>query len=109
MCSSTSPVTATFSSVLGGAGDLRAVDDQGDGQRHLRAGLDLELLDLDHVTDRDLVLLAAGLDDRVRGFLGCHRGLLLVSGRALLVAAHVWVSGSSPVAGRSLATTAQIT
>src|SRR5215203_2817148 len=54
--------------VLGGAGDIRAVNHEGDGQRHLRTGLDLELLDLDHVAHRDLVLLAAGLDDRVRGF-----------------------------------------
>src|SRR6478752_10174003 len=88
--------------VLGGAGDLRALHDQGDRQRHFRAGLGVDLLDLDHVSDRDLVLLAACLDDCVRGFFGCHRVLLhLVCGRALLVAAHVWVSGSSPVAGRS--------
>src|SRR6201993_5079493 len=48
---------------VGGHGG--AVDDQGDRQRHLRAGLGVELLDLDDVPDRDFVLLAAGLDDCV--------------------------------------------
>src|SRR5829696_7016878 len=65
--------------VLGGAGDVRAVDDQGDGQRDIGAWLRVKFLDLDHVSDRDLVLLAAGLDDCVRG----HRSFF-VSGRALL-------------------------
>src|ERR1700757_2854409 len=48
----------------GGIGsDGGTVDDQCDRQRHLRAGLGVELLDLDDVSDRDFVLLAAGLDD----------------------------------------------
>ena len=50
-------------------GDGGAVDNQRDRQRHLRTGLGVELLDLDHVSDGDLVLLAAGLDDCV----GRHR------------------------------------
>src|SRR4029077_9635480 len=54
-------------------GPLRALDDEGDGQRNLGAGLGVELLDLYHVSDGDLVLLAACLDDCVRGVLGCHR------------------------------------
>src|SRR3954453_19043710 len=52
--------------VLGGAGDVRAVDDEGNGQRDLGARLTFEFLNLDHVTDSDFVLLAAGLDDCVR-------------------------------------------
>src|SRR3978361_1273832 len=52
---------------------VRAVDHQGDGQRNRRAGLGLDLLDLDYVADRDLVLLAAGLDDCVSR----HRVLFL--------------------------------
>src|SRR5689334_18058515 len=59
--------------VLGGGGDLRAVDDERHGKRDGVAGLELQLLDLDYVTDRDLVLLAAGLDDCIRRILGCHR------------------------------------
>src|ERR1700738_2438687 len=51
--------------VLRRAGDLRSVDDEGDRQRDLGAGLRVELLDLDDVSDGDLVLLAAGLDDCV--------------------------------------------
>src|SRR6516165_3674851 len=54
----------------GGVGsDGGTVDDQGDRQRHLGPRLGFELLDLDHVSDGDFVLLAAGLDDCV----GRHR------------------------------------
>jgi hypothetical protein len=53
--------------------DVRAVDDERHGQRHGSAGFDLQLLDLDYVPDRDLVLLAAGLDDCVRR----HRVVIL--------------------------------
>src|SRR5664279_6662333 len=49
-------------------GDRRAIDEQDSGKRDGSAGLAVELLDLDDVTLGDLVLLAAGLDDRV------HRG-----------------------------------
>src|SRR5664279_3795254 len=49
-------------------GDRRAIDEQDSGKRDGSAGFALELLDLDDVTLGDLVLLAAGLDDRV------HRG-----------------------------------
>src|SRR6185369_13352680 len=52
--------------VLGVAGDLGAVNHEGDGQRDLGAGLAVEFLNLDHVTDGEFVLLAAGLDDCVR-------------------------------------------
>ena len=69
--------------VLGVGGDLRAVDDQGDGQRDLGAGSTVELLDLDHVTDGDLVLLAAGLDDCVRRHRAIVRFLCFSCGRAL--------------------------
>jgi hypothetical protein len=58
---------------LGVGGHLGAVDDQSDGQRHGAAWRDVELLHLDDVTGSDLVLLATGLDDRVRGRFGCHR------------------------------------
>src|SRR6478752_511313 len=51
--------------VLGVTGDLRTVDDEGDGQRDLGTGLTVEFLDLHHVTLGDLVLLATGLDDCV--------------------------------------------
>src|SRR6202008_462204 len=51
--------------VLRRAGDRCTVDDEGDRQRDVGAGLSVELLDLDHVSDGDLVLLAAGLDDCV--------------------------------------------
>src|SRR6202165_1780451 len=67
---------------LGVAGDGGAVDDQGHGQRHGRAGFGVELLDLDHVPNGNLVLLAAGLDDCGRR----HRCVYLCSaGRALPV------------------------
>src|ERR1700754_4894318 len=51
--------------VLRRAGDLRSVHDERDRQRDLGAGLRVELLDLDYVSNGDLVLLAAGLDDCV--------------------------------------------
>src|SRR6195952_4678092 len=69
-------------------GDGVAIDDEHSRERHGCAGFALELLDLDDVALGDLVLLAAGLDDRVhrgRAFLNCscaavvfiaHRGLL---------------------------------
>src|SRR6059058_5175644 len=56
--------------LVGCGGDRRAVDDQRNGQRDGGTGLGLDLLDLDHVTDGDLVLLAARLDDCVRGVIG---------------------------------------
>src|SRR6185503_12299494 len=72
---------------LGGhrdAGQLRrvgdevvAVDQENRGQRQRVARRTGELLDLDHVALGDLVLLAAGLDDRVhrRGLLSSLMGL----------------------------------
>ena len=42
--------------VLASVVTFGAVDDQGDGQRHRRAG-PASIFDLDHVTDGDLVLL----------------------------------------------------
>src|SRR2546421_697878 len=51
---------------LGRVGDqVGTVHDQYRGQRHRVPGRGDELLDLDHVALGDLVLLAAGLDDRV--------------------------------------------
>src|ERR1044072_1306601 len=47
--------------------DVVAVDDEQRGERELGPRLTVELLDLDDVADGDLVLLAAGLDDRVHG------------------------------------------
>jgi len=89
--------------VLGGGGDLRAVDDQGDGQQDLGARLRLELLDLDHVSDGDLVLLAAGLDDCVRR----HRSSSSQGARYLSVRSRVWGAGawSPAVVGISRKTT----
>src|SRR3954452_11240844 len=75
--------------VLRIGGDVRAVDHQGDGQRDLGAGFDFELLDLDHVSDGDLVLLAAGLDVCVRGVLGCHRSSSVAGARDLSVRSRV--------------------
>src|SRR5207247_6372546 len=50
----------------GRVGDqVLAVDEEHRGERDLVTGLARELLDLDHVAFGDLVLLAAGLDDRV--------------------------------------------
>src|SRR3954469_19329035 len=55
--------------------DVVAVDDEQRGERELGSRLTVELLDLDDVADGDLVLLPAGLDDRV------HRdGTLLLLG-----------------------------
>src|SRR5699024_1197030 len=54
---------------VGIGGDRRTIDDEDRGQRHGGAGLALDLLDLDVVPFGDLVLLAAGLDDRVHGGL----------------------------------------
>src|SRR5690349_119367 len=51
--------------LVGRGGDRRAADDESDGQRYRGTGLGLDLLDLDHVPDGDLVLLAARLDDCV--------------------------------------------
>src|SRR5690606_9110182 len=68
------------------AGELLGVGDhpltvyqENRGQGHRIAGLPGELLDLDHVTLGDPVLLAAGLDDRVHGtrllsMLRCREG-----------------------------------
>src|SRR3954447_21631400 len=47
--------------VLRVGGDLRSFDDQTGGQRDVATGFGCELLDLDHVADGDLVLLATGL------------------------------------------------
>src|SRR5690606_12658852 len=52
--------------LVGIRGDLVSVDVEHRGKAQLVARLALELLNLDHVTHGDLVLLAAGLDDRVR-------------------------------------------
>src|SRR5699024_5102042 len=65
---------------VGFEGDGRAVHHEDRGQRHRGAGLALDLLDLDKVPFGDLVLLAAGLDDRV------HGGLPLAS----RVCGHLW-------------------
>src|SRR5581483_6035847 len=46
-------------------GQVLTVHDQECGKAHLGAGLADDLLDGEHVTDGDLVLLAAGFDDRV--------------------------------------------
>src|SRR5699024_10038767 len=54
---------------VGVGGDRRSIDDEDRGQRHGGTGLALDLLDLDMVPFGDLVLLAAGLDDRVHGGL----------------------------------------
>src|ERR1700757_4454206 len=56
-------------------GHLGAIDHEGDRQRHVCTWLGVELLDLDHVSDGDLVLLAARLDDCV----GRHRCSCLLS------------------------------
>ncbi len=50
-------------------GQVGSVDHENGSKRDSSAGLTLDLLDLDEVTNSDLVLLSAGLDDRVR----CHR------------------------------------
>src|SRR3954451_16615577 len=64
--------------------DVVAVDDEQRGERELGSRLTVELLDLDDVADGDLVLLAAGLDDRV------HRdGTLLLLGSRNMRAARV--------------------
>src|SRR5262245_25682079 len=53
-------------SQLGRVGDQAlAVDEEHGRERHPVAGATIELLDLDHIALGDLVLLAAGLDDRV--------------------------------------------
>src|SRR5699024_754028 len=51
--------------LLGVGGDVGAVDEQNRGESHGGTRLTLDLLDLDEVTFGNLVLLAAGLDDRV--------------------------------------------
>src|SRR4051794_2441192 len=51
--------------ICGRRGDRAAIDDQNGRQSHGSAGLAVELLDLDDVAFGNLVLLAAGLDDRV--------------------------------------------
>ena len=52
--------------------NIGAIDEQNRGESYGRAWLTLDLLDLDEVTFSNLVLLAAGLDDRV------NRGLPLI-------------------------------
>src|SRR6188508_263196 len=47
--------------------EVFAVDQQHGHERDLVAGGAVDLLDGDHVVDGHLVLLAAGLDDRVHG------------------------------------------
>src|SRR6185312_3439365 len=66
--------------LVGRGGQLVTVDDQDGRQRHRGAGLALELLDLDDVTLDDLVLLAAGLDDRVHAQRAFPVSRLLLSG-----------------------------
>src|ERR1700752_4427119 len=75
--------------VLRVGGDLRAVDNQGDGQRDLGAWLGLELFDLEHVSDGDLVLLAAGLDDCVRRHRSIHSYVVHLTARYLSVRSRV--------------------
>ena len=69
VCSTTSPVTETLASLSASVVSSAPSTTRTGCQRDGGAGLTLELLDLHEVTDRDLVLLSAGLDDRVR----CHR------------------------------------
>src|SRR5262245_59566489 len=58
---------------VGVGGDGPFVDDEQRGERELGARLTVELLNLDDVANGDLVLLAAGLDDRVhRTQLSCY-------------------------------------
>ena len=57
-------------------GDVCAINEKDRGECNLVACFTLQLLDLDEVAFGNLVLLAAGLDDRV------HRGLPLISTRA---------------------------
>ncbi len=98
VCASTSPVTATLARSSALAVTLAPSTTQGDGQRYRRARLGLELLDLDHVTDGDLVLLAAGLDDCVMS-PSCPL-LRLCGGRALPVGAARVLGGGVPACHR---------
>src|ERR1700722_13066875 len=79
------------------------VDDQCNRQRHLGAGVGVELLDLDDVSDRDFVLLAAGLDDCVgrHGYVYLFfLALRVLAGAALpTVRDGSWSAGQNPVSG----------
>ena len=65
VCSTTLAETVAVGEGVRGGGDVVAVDQQHGRERDLVAGLAVDLLDGDDVADGHLVLLAAGLDDRV--------------------------------------------
>src|SRR5205823_7984058 len=87
----------------GGVGDdVGTVDDQYRGQRDRVAGRADELLDLDHVARGDLVLLAAGLDDRVhRRRTPVLSGWLVDHGRAALPDKALPTKGAQQPGARS--------
>ncbi|COZ10986.1 Uncharacterised protein [Mycobacterium tuberculosis] len=74
-------------------GDGGAVDNQSHRQGHLLPLLGFQLFDLDHISDSDFVLLAAGLDDCV----GRHHCSCL-----FILPLHALRFARGPAAGRVL-------